>query len=416
MSRISLLWAREIGDCTSCSFQRAEESQRVFDFQLSDDCQIQNVQTGGINSLHLDPVENRYLLCGSSDKLIVIYDTWNSTGKKSYTIQQIAVIGRPQHSRFAHQYSISCVQWYQHDNAIFTTSSTDQSLKIWDANALRPAETFKYKFIVNTHAMSPLASSHNMIAVGTSDSSVYLADMRTGSNSHILRGHRHPILAVKWSVSKEYEVATGSEDNRILLWDVRQARGHLLSFDQHNGKDRKSKKGSTAHNGHVNGICFSTDGLFMISTGTDNRLRLWNATTGQNTLTNYGRIENSYKRPVQMSFNTDSNTVFVPSDRHVLHMNVQEGTLVKKLSGHFNRPTCCEFNPRNQEMYSGGQDGNILVWGAPSTSIGDVTLPATNQGSDRLRSVVEPGNERTTEPRPTVDLTADTWSDDETDG
>lgn len=44
---------------------------------------------------------------------------------------------RPQHANFSHKYSISCVQWYVHDNGLFTTSSTDQSLKIWDSNALR---------------------------------------------------------------------------------------------------------------------------------------------------------------------------------------------------------------------------------------------------------------------------------------
>lgn len=415
MSRISLLWAREIGDCDCSSHQRAEESQRVFDYQLSDERQIENIYSGGVNSLHLDPTENRYLLVGLADKLIVIYDTWSPSKSNNHQVQQIAVIGRPQHSRYAHKFSVSCVQWYQHDNAIFTTSSTDQTVKIWDSNALRPAETFKFKNIINYHAMSPVATAHNMIAVATADSSVYLADMRTGSNSHILKGHRQQVLTVKWSVNKEYEVVSGSEDNRILLWDVRQARGHLLSFDQHNGKENKSKKASMAHNGHVNGLCFSNDGLFLISTGTDSRLRLWNSATGRNTLTNYGRIENSHRRPVQMSFCNDSSTVFVPTDRHILVLNVQDGSLVKRLSAHFNRPTCCEFNPHNQEMYSGGQDGNILVWGPPPSPVGDVRRPDEDATSGCPRSTLEPGS-RIPTTTPAVDLTADTWSDDESGG
>ena len=43
----------------------------------------------------------------------------------------------------------------------------------------------------------------------------------------------------------------------------------------------------TAHNGHVNGLCFSSDGLHLLSFGTDNRLRLWDTCTGKNTLVRY---------------------------------------------------------------------------------------------------------------------------------
>ena len=41
---------------------------------------------------------------------------------------------------------------------------------------------------------------------------------------------------------------------------------------------------NTAHNGRVNGLCFSGDGLYLITMGTDDRMRLWNSSTGENTL------------------------------------------------------------------------------------------------------------------------------------
>ena len=33
--------------------------------------------------------------------------------------------------------AVSVVQWYPHDTGIFTTSSADQTLKIWDTNELK---------------------------------------------------------------------------------------------------------------------------------------------------------------------------------------------------------------------------------------------------------------------------------------
>lgn len=41
---------------------------------------------------------------------------------------------------------------------------------------------------------------------------------------------------------------------------------------------------NTAHNGRVNGLCFTGDGLYLLTTGTDDRMRLWNSATGENTL------------------------------------------------------------------------------------------------------------------------------------
>lgn len=40
----------------------------------------------------------------------------------------------------------------------------------------------------------------------------------------------------------------------------------------------------TAHNGDVSGLCFTDEGLFLLSFGTDDRLRLWDIASGKNTL------------------------------------------------------------------------------------------------------------------------------------
>ncbi len=89
----------------------------------------------------------------------------------------------------------------------------------------------------------------------------------------------------------------------MLFWDVRKARGPLRSLDQHNGGGASSSASGnvtfgnwllwlpdpphiviTAHNGHVTGMCFTSDGLFLVTTGTDQRARLWDTFTGTNML------------------------------------------------------------------------------------------------------------------------------------
>lgn len=57
---------------------------------------------------------------------------------------------------------------------------------------------------------------------------------------------------------------------------------------------------NTAHNGRVNGLCFTGDGLYLLTAGTDDRMRLWNSATGENTLVRYmcewvsGKLSSGY--------------------------------------------------------------------------------------------------------------------------
>ena len=45
-----------------------------------------------------------------------------------------------------------------------------------------------------------------------------------------------------------------------------------------------------SHTGPIIGLSYTTDGCYLISLGKDNALRLWNSSTGVNTLMNYGKI------------------------------------------------------------------------------------------------------------------------------
>ena len=58
--------------------------------------------------------------------------------------------------------------------------------------------------------MSPIASKHNLMAVGTDSSVVKLVDPRAGSSTHSLRGHKEgAVRAVCWSNKDEFLLATG---------------------------------------------------------------------------------------------------------------------------------------------------------------------------------------------------------------
>ena len=63
---------------------------------------------------------------------------------------------------------------------------------------------------------------------------------------------------------------------------------------------------TVAHGGSVNGLCFSPDGLHLVSFGTDDRLRLWDAVTGKNTLVHQTPI--SFSKSIYTLLHTSRTT------------------------------------------------------------------------------------------------------------
>ncbi|CAI9536397.1 unnamed protein product [Staurois parvus] len=361
---LGFLWSRISGLDSPVRLTRAEATRRVLSLELNKDRNVERMHENGINALDIEPVEGRYMLSGGSDGIIVIYDLENLSKKPSYTCRALCKVGKGHPD--VHKFSVETVHWYPHDTGIFTSSSFDKTLKIWDTNSLKLAEVFQFDGTVYSHHISPLATKHSLIAVGTKNPKVQLCDLKSGSCSHILQGHRGEVLSVCWSPRYDFILATASADSRVKLWDVRKATGCLLTLDQYNGEKSKSSSeaANTAHNGRVNGLCFTSDGLHLLTLGTDNRMRLWNSATGENTLVNYGKVSNNSRKCVKFTVSAGCNPdfAFVPVDSTIVVYTIYTGEKISVLKGHYSDVDCCVFQPQYQDLYSGGKDCDVLAW------------------------------------------------------
>ncbi|MEQ2298412.1 DNA excision repair protein ERCC-8 [Ameca splendens] len=361
---LGFLSARQAGLDDPLRLRRAESTRRVLSLTLNPDRDVDRVHGNGINTIDIDAIEGRYMLSGGADGVIVIYDLENHSGKQQYTCSPVRTVGRS--SRHVHKFSVETVQWYPYDTGMFVSSSFDKTMKVWDTETLKPAEMFEFEDNVYSHHLSPIARKHSLIAVGTKNPKIQLCDLKSGSRIHVLRGHRAEVLSVRWSPRYEYILATASADSKVNVWDVRRASGSLFTLDQHNGERSKasSQTVNTAHNGRVNGLCYTADGLYLLTTGTDDRMRLWNSATGENTLVNYGKVCNESRKQLQftVSHGCSPEFVFVPCGSSVAVYALHTGEMITMLRGHYNNVDCCEFHPDFQELYSGGKDGNLLAW------------------------------------------------------
>ncbi|XP_065834594.1 DNA excision repair protein ERCC-8-like [Oscarella lobularis] len=393
------VFARQIGLDPPWALPRCVEDRKTRSIDLSKTKDVQIYHTKGVLCLDLDPVDARYLLSGGADAAIAIYDTRNVRGEKTFKAEVEYTI--PGKRPPGHNYSVNSIQWYPHDTGMFISSSSDKSLKIWDANRLMVAEQFLFSGPVYCHHLSPVPSKSCLIAVGSEETFVTLCDIKSGSQTHILRGHDDSVQSVCWSPRNEYFLLSGGCDNRILLWDIRKSKSCLASLDQYNGKKASDNPslGCIAHNGGVNGLHFLPDGLHLLSYGTDHRIRLWDVYSFKNTLVNYGRVKNpGWKKHCQLAVSSCQNPgyVFVPSTTSIQVFDIHRGKKIKLLKGHFNAVNCCIFNSNKQELFSGSVDCNILVWDAKSAD-----SDSTPEKEENLH-----------QPNP---FFGDTWSDDDED-
>ncbi|KAM7514417.1 hypothetical protein LguiA_004000 [Lonicera macranthoides] len=424
-------------------FTNRIRSNRLSSLHLSNYKEIISPHRGSVNSLQVDLTEGRYLLSGSSDASVAIYDVQRATyyeGGGLVSKHKSILLVDKQHEQ-GHKYAISSAIWYPIDTGLFITGSYDHYINVWDTNTTQVVMNFKMPGKVYRTAMSSLATSHMLIAAGTEDVQVRLCDIASGAFSHTLSGHRDGVMAVEWSTSSEWVLVTGGCDGAIRFWDIRRAgcfrvlnqshsqlgrRPPLLersamnkgatsrSFSAGQSSSVKSRsaqkkaaigngskqsanprilgqvKGSsrqrihpgllssqdraTAHYGAVIGLKVTDDGMYLLSAGSDSRLRLWDIESGCNTLVNYDIVRLQASKAMQLAITQDSTIVFVPCMTTAKAFDLWSGKTILTLRGHYESVNCCWYSAQDQffkqELYTGGNDRQILVW-SPSKVISD---------------------------------------------
>ena len=289
----------------------------------------------------------------------------------------------PQDSRSSttHEYGISCLSWWPFDTGAFLSSSYDYSLKLYATDTLTPSAKFELGAVIYHHAISPIAD-HVLVACATANSAVRLVDLKSGVTAQKLLGHDGAALSVAWSPRSEHLLASSGADGTVRLWDVRRSANCLGMLDLEDSESSLADPSGSgyytapkrAHVGPSNGVTWTDDGAYIVTVGHDERIRVWEADTGANTLAHFGAgVRNrtfACRNPVVVPCavtGVGKRALVWGNEREVIIYELLEGRVITRLrSGRRPKEGLLAVGWRTGwgEVFAGWKDGFLKAWTA----------------------------------------------------
>lgn len=303
-----------------------------------------------------------------------------ATGDMNGNLRLWNTDGHPLRIISAHMGWITCVTW-SNDGQRLASSSTDQTVKVWDAATGECLQTCKGSGnLVRSVAFSP---DQSMLASGGDDQTVRIWDAQSGECLKILIGHENVVWAVQFN-PKDGRLVSASADQTIRLWDARA--GECLDIWR-------------GHSNSVRTIAWSPDGKLLASSSFDRTIRLWDGQTGHCLKSLQGHSDSVWSVAWSPEGMQDTGQLLATGswDRTVRLWQVETGRCLKILQGHQNLIWSVAWSQDGRTVVTSSDDETIKLWdfnsGQCFNSLQGYSNPVPAVGWSRDGQVVVSGSD-----------------------
>lgn len=292
------------------------------------------------------------------------------------------------------------------DASSLISISEDKTIRLWNVHTGEMIKKYEsqigdgYEGMFYSSALSP---DGKLLAVGgyqvstEKENYIIIIDIEKDTQVATAIGHSDVITSLSFNGSGQY-LASGSADGTVRLWEMGKSpklistaqldiglRVSNLSFNRtnqdlavaceeskdvmvyslgglRNGVKHFTPKFLRKHKGFVNKLAYSPDGAYLVSSGVNNELILWNA-RGEVVLD-----MDKLKNPVTaFAFSFDSKILAaLDNSGKGTTFTIPGGIQLAEFTGHDNTVFSAAFSPSVTSNYlvasSGGNNNEILLW------------------------------------------------------
>lgn len=223
-----------------------------------------------------------------------------------------------------------------------------------------------------------LGENDEFVAVATNSCDIKLYADKT-MNCQLLRGHTDLVLALNKSASNPNLLVSGSKDNSVRLWSLRDGTARCVAVGRR-------------HTGSVTSVAFGqTSSEFFVSASQDTCLKLW--TLPEQKVLEGNEESNLSCSNTQIAHQKDINCVSVAPNDKIIATASQDKTAklwsrdleeIGTLRGHRRGVWCVRFSPVDQIVITSSADCSVKLW-----SIADLSCLKTIEGHEASVTRIE---------------------------
>eukprot|EP01038_Epipyxis_sp_PR26KG_P013886 gene13886-18621_t len=310
--------------------------------------------------------------CSIADHSIMIYDATNLLLKSKLE---------------GHTNSINGIEYSKSRPNILYSSSSDNSIKIWD---IRSQSAASNKIVLKDEAMSVSVSINDTLLCGANGTSISFFDLRNmtklGDYDDV---HSDLVTAVKFHPLKEHIVSSASEDNLICTFDTSIAEQEDAVVSIMNTDCPIRRMGYFGE---------GLEGIFALST--TESASFWHYPSAQRIANLLSlREETSIDYLVDGVYDSDSDTLQLLGGTYdgkgvIINVEPNNFSVTGLLQqGHVATLRCCLSisNGTNRNIITGGEDGKVCIWNkhneSQSFQVNESALRISNKDNHQPRDL-----------------------------
>ena len=193
--------------------------------------------------------DGKFIATGSGDKSIKIWGV--SSGDVECDLM-------------GHSNVVTGVAFHPFNVDLIASCSSDATIQLWSIQARRSTMTM----LGHTHVVTSIAfhpSEHNRLLSASYDTTFKIWDTEKGLPIISLTGHSNAVTCVAFHPIEHNIIITGSMDESIKVWNLNSI---------------ESKTEMQGHQGWVKQVQFISDGLALVSQGSDGATKFWDGESG----------------------------------------------------------------------------------------------------------------------------------------